>query len=195
MDDSSGAPADEITLYEGEERVDTVTVGDTRLVVTTHRLLVRPEGDESARRAVDRTNLGAVQVRTQSTRGHIWSGIQWGLLSLFFFGAWQVVPFSSLVVPIEQPAESGLGGLFEAAQTLVGLLAFLDEAFVLAGVGAFVWSGVQFAQYASSRERTLEIEVTGADAVQLSVPESDAAVERLKELLATESGSEQGTPG
>lgn len=191
MADSSGAPSDEPPLYEGEERVDTVTAGDTRLMVTTHRLLVRPEGDASGRRAVDRANVGAVQVQTRSTRGFIWSGLQWGLLGLFLLGAWQVVPFSGLVRPVAQPAGAGLGGLFQAAQTLADLLAFLDEAFLLAGVVAVVWSGVRFAQYVRSRERTLEIAVAGADPVRLPVHESDTTVEQLRELLATESGNER----
>lgn len=191
MGDSLGASTDGISLYEGEEQVDTVIVADTRIVVTTQRLLVRPEGDGSGRRVVDRANLGAIQVRVQSTRGYIWSGLQWGLLSLFLLGAWQVVPFSSLVRPIRQPSGVGLGGLFEAARTLVTLLGFLDEAFLIAGVLALVWAGVRFAQYGRSRERCLEIEVTGADPVQLPTPENDTVVTRLRELLASESNSER----
>lgn len=191
MADSPSTPGDETPLYEGEERVDTVTAGGTRLVVTTHRLLVQSEGDPSGRRAVDRANLGGVQVQIRSTRGYIWSGLQWGLLGIFLLGAWQVVPFGSLVRPVEQPGGAGFDGLFRAARTLVDLFAFLDEAFLLAGVLALVWSGVRFAQYVRSRERTLEIAVAGADPVRLPVPESDDAVERLRELLATESGSER----
>jgi hypothetical protein len=191
MADSPSTPSDETPLYEGEERVDTVTAGDTRLVVTTHRLLVRPEGDPSGRRAVDRANLGAIQVQARSTRGYIWSGLQWGLLGVFLLGAWQVVPFGSLVRRVEQPDGAGFGGLFRAARTLVDLFAFLDEAFLFAGVFALAWSGVRFAQYVRSRERTLEIAVVGADPVRLPVPETDAAVERLRELLAPESDSER----
>lgn len=191
MADSPSDPSDEPPLYEGEKRVDTVTAGDTRLVVTTHRLLVRPEGEASGRRAVDRANVGAVQVQTRSTRGFVWSGLQWGLLGLFLLGAWQVVPFSGLVRPIERPAGAGFGGLFQAAQTLVDLLAFLDEAFLLAGVGAVVWSGVRFAQYVRSRERTLEIAVVGADPVRLPAPENDTTVEQLRELLAAASDTER----
>jgi hypothetical protein len=41
---TQGASADATRLYDGEKRVETVSVGDTRLVVTTHRLLVRPDG-------------------------------------------------------------------------------------------------------------------------------------------------------
>lgn len=191
MADSPSAPADGMPLYEGEERVDAVTVGDTRLVVTSHRLLVNPEGSGSGRRAVDRADLGAVRVRTRSTRGYVWSGLQWGLLGLFLLGAWQVVPFDGLVRPVEQPDGAGFSGLFEAARTLVNLFAFLDEAFLLAGVSALVWSGVRVAQYVRSRSRRLEIAVTGADPVSLPVPETDATVERLRELLATEPGTER----
>lgn len=189
MADSPSAPADETPLYEGEERVDAVTVGDTRLVVTSHRLLVRPEGDASGRRTVDRADLGAIRLRTRSKRGYVWSGLQWGLLGLFLLGAWQVVPFDGLVRPVEQPAGAGFSSLFEGARTLVNLFTFLDEAFLLVGVLALVSSVVRFAQYAHSRGRTLEIAVTGADPVSLPVPESDATVERLRELLATERGS------
>lgn len=191
MADSPGPLADETPLYEGEERVDTVTVGDTRLVVTTHRLLIRPEEGGTGRRAVDRANLGAIQVQTRSTRGYIWLGLQWGLVGLFLLGAWQVVPFSALVRSIQQPAGTGFEGLFRAAQTLVDLFARLDEAFLLGGVLALAWAGVRLVQYVRSRDRALEIAVAGADPVRLPVSKSDATVERLRELLATEPGSDQ----
>jgi len=191
MADSRGSPADVAPMYEGEEQVGTVVVGDTTVVVTTHRLLVRPERDGAGRRAVDRANLGAIQVQTQSTRGFLWSGLEWGLLGLFLLSAWQVVPVGDLVSSVEQPIAPELGGLSQTVQILVELLALLDEAFLLAGVVALGWGAWRFVQYVRSRDRCLEIEVHGASPVRLAIPESEGTVERLRELVAMSSATDR----
>jgi NADPH-dependent 2,4-dienoyl-CoA reductase/sulfur reductase-like enzyme len=54
---------------------------------------------------------------------------------------------------------------------------------------ALGWAGVRVAQYVRSRNRALEITVAGADPVRLPIPGSDRPVERLQDLLATESGT------
>jgi hypothetical protein len=71
------------------------------------------------------------------------------------------------------------------------LFALLDEAFLVGGVVALGWAGLRVAQYVRSRTRALEITVAGADPVRLPVPGSDRPVERLRDLLATESGGDR----
>lgn len=187
MADAPGPPAGESVddlLHEGEHRVDDVTVGDARLVVTSRRLLVRREQGSPRRRAIDRANIGDVRVRTRSTRGYAWSGGQWVFLGGFLLAAWRVVPFGGLVRPVDPPGGTGFDGLFAAVNALVRLLALLDEAFLLGGVAALGWAVLRLAQYVRSRERALEVTVAGEDPLRLPAPASEDPVVRLRELLA-----------
>lgn len=183
MSDAEHAESIEDLLYEGETPVEELHLEDTRIVVTGQRLLVVRDRGAPRVRAVDRPNLGEVRRRTLSTRGHLLSAVQWAGLGVFLLVAWQVVPFGELVRPVESPPGVGFEGLFAAANALITLFAFLDEAFLLAGALALAWGIVRVGRYLHGRERILEVTVAGADSIRLPATASPETVDRLQTLV------------
>lgn len=170
-------------LYEGEQQVDERRVADARVVLTSHRLLVVREQGSPRLRAVDRPNLGEVRTRTESERGHLLSAVQWVLLGGFLLAAWRFVPFGGLVRPVEAPAGTGFGGLFETVNALVALLAYLDEAFLAAGALALAWAVVRVVLYLRGRERFLELTVAGGEPVRFPGGATDEEIDHLRSLV------------
>lgn len=172
-------------LYDDESRVDSLRVVDARVVLTTRRLLVVRERASPRVRAVDRANLGTVRTRTTSDRAHLLLAAQWVGLGLFLLAAWRIVPLGEFVRPIDPPPGVGFDGLFAAVNALVALLAFLDEAFLAAGVLALVWAVGRVGRYLSGRERVLEVTVAGESPITLPATASEETVDRLRTLVSS----------
>lgn len=181
--DETGHPDVADVLEEGERRVDEVRVGDARVVLTDRRLVVFREAVSPSIRAVDRVNLGDVNNRTKSTPGHLLSAVQWAILGGFLLAAWRLVPFGALVRPVDPPEGTGFGELFEAVNTIVRLMAFLDEAFLAAGVLALAWGAVRVGRYLYGRTRVLEVTVAGEEPITFTDDVGNESMERLRTLV------------
>lgn len=181
--DNEGTIAD--LLYADESRVERLRVGDATVVLTTRRLLVVRDRTEGGLRAVDRANLGEVRTRTASDRGHLLLSVQWAGLGLFLLAAWWTVPLGEFVRPVDPPPDVGFESVFAAVNAIVSLLAFLDEAFLAAGVLAVGWAIVRVGRYFRGRKRVLEVTVAGESPISLPATADDETVDRLRTLVAS----------
>ncbi|WP_254841092.1 hypothetical protein [Natronomonas marina] len=181
----SHAPGDEHGpfaghLRDGERLTDEFRVGSATVGVTDRRLLVARETGTPAVRAVDRTNVGAIRERTLSDRGLVLSALLWAGLGAFLLAAWRFAPLSGFLAPVDVPPGTGFDDLFAAVNALVGLLQYVDEAFLVAGLLALVWAGFRAVGYVRERRTVLEVTVAGADPVRLPSPDDPTAVDRLR---------------
>lgn len=164
-------------LRSGETLADAFYVDETAIGVTDERLLVHRNG---VTRAVDLTNVREVRQLTRQDRGHLLSALQWGGLAVFLLAAWRFAPLEGLVAPVEAPPGGGFERLYATVATLVDLLGYVDEAFLVVALLAVGWAGWQVASYLRGREELLEVTVAGADPIQLSPPRDLTAVDRLR---------------
>lgn len=184
-------PDDPRGTFAGETRGDeTVTeefrVGTAVVGVTDRRLLVRQDGTV---RAVDLTNVRAVQSRTLQDRGRLFVALQWGLLGAFLLAAWRYAPLDALVAPVDQPPGVGFDRFYAAVNTLVDALRYLDEAFLLVALLSLAWAARQVVGYALGRDTVLEVTVAGADPVHLPDPGDPTVTDRLRGAVSARSGT------
>jgi hypothetical protein len=92
--------------------------------------------------------------------------------------AGQVVSLDEMVggIDVGTGGEMGLGGFIGLMQSLLNLLALLDELLVAAGAIALLVGALFLGAYAWSREELLVVEVAGDDDIELPAPERDDAV-------------------
>lgn len=164
-------------LRNGETLADAFHVDDTVVGVTDRRLLVRRDG---ATRAVDLTNVRSVRQRTTDEPRRLRQAVQWTVVGVVLVGGWLFAPLDALVQPVEPPQGTGFDGLFETVNRLVDLLGYLDEAFLVGGVLAFLVAGGFVAMYLRRREAVLEITVAGMDPIRIPQPRDATAVDRLR---------------
>lgn len=175
----SGDPDDPFRddLRSGETLADAFYVDETAIGVTDQRLLVHRDGHT---RAVDLTNVREVRQRTRQDRGRLRSALQWGGLAGFLLAAWLFAPLEGLVAPVEAPPGGGFEGLYSAVGTLVDLLGYVDEAFLVVALLALGWAGWQVLSFLRGREERLEVTVAGADPIELPPPRDATAGDRLR---------------
>ncbi|WP_435196238.1 hypothetical protein [Natronomonas sp. EA1] len=154
---------DDDLLYAGETKLLEATVGDTRLVATSHRLLVFG----AAYRPIERPNVGGVRTRTVSeTESLSWGG-QALVLGVASLAGGVLAPVDGVVGATSIENTAGVPGL-GAIQSILSAIALLDEALLLLGVLGVLVGLFGVAMWLASRERVVEIEVAGGDPVQLS---------------------------
>jgi hypothetical protein len=173
-------------LYDGETVEREVRVGEGGVVVTTHRVLAfTPDRDGANYRAVDRPNVEGVGVTTTGEGAFLEQGVKALVAGVVLVGAGQVISLDGIVAGISigggQAASAvGIGGLLGMVQTLLTLLAQLDDIMRLFGGLALALAAVVLGVYAWSRERVLVVDVAGDDDVVLSAPDDEAVVEQLE---------------
>lgn len=171
-------------LHAGEERREEATVGDARLVLTSHRLLVFREAGDPRFRAVDRPNALDVSVETHGGGRTLGLAVQTGLLGVVGVGGGLLLPDQLVATPdIEPPPELGLGGLFEAMATILGLVALLDEALLGGGALALLVTATLLGWTLLARERYVTVEVSGDDPIELASADPESDRELVARLL------------
>jgi hypothetical protein len=177
-------------LYESESVEETVDIGDSRVVVTSHRVLTfTPNMDGENFEQVERPNVTGVRTSALSRTELAARSVRYGVYSALFLLAGLVLDFDSLVGDIEfdtQAArETGAGGTVGFAQGMLNFFSQLDGLMQLIGALGLLISTVLFAVYWLLRTPTLVIAVAG-DREDLHVPrpkEPDLAVAALEDAI------------
>ncbi|MFC7018091.1 MULTISPECIES: hypothetical protein [Haloarcula] len=176
-------------LYDGETIETEVRVGSGGLVVTSHRVLAfTPDRDGPNYRAVDRPNVEGVDVTTSGEPAFLEQGLKALVAGVVLVAAGQFVSFDSMVADVSvgggQAASAvGIGQMLGLLQTMLTLLAQLDDLMQLFGGLALALSAVVLAVYAWSRERVLVVRVAGDEDLTLSAPGDEDTVDRIGAAL------------
>jgi len=127
-------------LFEGEAVRESLDVGSSRVVVTSHRVLVfTPDLDGENFRKADRPNVTGVDTGALGKSSFLRRGLSIGVVGLVLLVAGLVFDPSSLFsddmdVNSGAASEVGFGGIVEMTQSLFSLLLNLD--LVLRTLGA-----------------------------------------------------------
>lgn len=164
-------------LYESESVEEVVDVEGARVVVTGHRVLTfTPEMDGENFRQVERPNVAAVETSALGKTGLAERAIRYGVYGAVLVLAGFVLDFESYVGGITFDAEAaqrtGAGGIVGVAQSMLDLMARLDQFMQVAGALVLLVAVALFAVYWLLRTPTIAIRVAG-DGEDLHVPRSD----------------------
>jgi hypothetical protein len=178
-------------LYDGESVVESVDVGDARVVVTSHRVLAfTPDADGAAFRRVDRPNVVAVTAGARTESSLLARAGRWGVIGVVLLGAGFVLDMDAIVGDVSlgggAGSQIGVGGVLQMVRTVLDLLRRLDQLLAAAGVLVLAFAAVALGAYWLTREPTYVIEVAG-DADDIHLPRSGgggAVPERLEAALA-----------
>jgi hypothetical protein len=191
MSESGALPVtpDPVELrYAGEDVVDRVDLSGSRVVVTTHRVLIAtPDGPGSRFRSVHRPNVLGIErnVRTDGSAGR--QALQAGLYAIIFLAAGLFLDLDGLAASINLSGTEVLGGLATSIGRLLSLLALLDDLLVGAGLFAGVIAVGFAGLYVRQREREFRIEVADGDHVSLPPQDREEAVAaRLRDAVRGE---------
>ncbi len=171
-------------LYDGETVRGRVTAGDSRIVVTTHRLLAfTPTRDDENYRQVDLPNVadvgagydGETHLLPQAARAFVYGAI---LLAVGVFVDFDsVVPTDAFRGSGEAAGRLGLGGLFAIVGQTLGVIASLDDVARVVGAVVVLFAAFVLAVYLLTRDRAVVVTVAG-EAADVVVPvdgDTDAA--------------------
>lgn len=184
-------------LYDGERVVESVAVGEDRVVVTTHRVLaLTPNGDGANFRGIDLPNVEGIRVSTDGRRRYL----RWTIRPLVL-GAILVLAGSQLDLgdPLSgmdtsSAASTGTDGILSTVSSLTSLLAVLDEVMLAVGAVCLLVVALLLGLYLHSRERRLVIGVAGDDDLKLPVDAGhEGALTRLEAAIAEATASDAGT--
>lgn len=173
-------------LYDGEAVETQVRVGDGGVVVTSHRVLAfTPDREGPNYRAVDRPNVEGVDVTTSGEWSFLEQGVKALVAGIVLVAAGQVISFDSMVAGVSvdggQAASAvGIGRLLGLLQTMLTLLAQLDDLMQLFGGLALALAAVVLGVYAWSRERVLVVDVAGDDDIVLSAPDDESVLDQIR---------------
>ncbi|WP_225335601.1 hypothetical protein [Halomicrobium urmianum] len=164
-------------LYEGEETVERVTVGGGGVVVTTHRVLAfTPDAEGSNYEAVERPNVAGVERRATGEDRLLGVAAKVVVVGLALTGAGLAIDMNSLIGDVSLSSGTGavgMGGVLSTVQTMLDLLAHLDEVVTVVGALALLVGVVLLGAYARTRERVLVVEVAGDEDVTVSLSDGD----------------------
>lgn len=185
-------------LYDGETVETEVVVGEGGVVVTTHRVLAfTPGGKGSNFESVDRPNVTDVERTTRGNFVYLTQAIKALIVGGVLLAAGQVVSLDSMVGGIELGTTGGmgLGGFLSLMQSLLNLLAMLDEIMTAAGALGLLLGVVILGAYALSRESLLVVAMAGDDDLELPATQADDSVaERLDRAVRAEGSSGADSP-
>ena len=180
-------------LYEGERVRGRVSVGDDRVVVTTHRLLAfTPTGEGENSRQVDLPNVDDVRAGYDGEDALLPQALRAAVYGLVLLAVGFLVDFDSFVPTdvfdstSETAGRIGLGGLFATMGRLLDVVASLDDVARVAGALVLLFAVFVLAVYALTRDRAVVVSVAG-DAPDVVVPVGEAdvqvAVSQLEDVL------------
>jgi hypothetical protein len=187
-------------LYDGESVREEVRVGPGGVVVTSHRVLAfTPDREGSNYRAVDRPNVDGVDFETSGELPFLLQAVKAIVVGLVLLVAGMTVSLDGMVSSIDLDSAGtagavGLGQMMGLLQTMLTLLAQLDDLMRLFGGLALAFGAVVLAVYLWSRERLLVISVAGDDDIELTAPEDDGVLDRLERALLPGDGAATDAP-
>lgn len=180
-------------LFEGETVDRTVSLGDNRVVVTSHRLLAfTPEADGENYSQVDIPNVADVRAGYDGETNLLAQAARVGLYGVVLLGVGVFLDFESFV-PTDvfggtgaAAGRLGLGGIIGMMQTFLGLIAQIDDFALMIGALLVLFCVFILAVYLLTRDRVLVVAVAGDDE-HILVPTGDedvsAAVSALESAL------------
>lgn len=178
-------------LYDGESVVESIDVGDARVVVTSHRVLAFTPGAEGAAfQQVDRPNVVGVGSGARGEDHLLGYGARFGLAGVVLLGAGLVLDMDAIVGDVSlgggAGSQIGVGGVLGLVRRVLELLRRLDEFLAMAGALAVLLAAVALGAYRLTREPTYVLEIAGEEP-DIHVPRGDphAGVrERLETAIA-----------
>ena len=185
-------------LYDGESVREEVRVGAGGVVVTSHRVLAfTPDREGSNYRAVDRPNVDGVGFETSGELPFLLQAVKAIVVGLVLLAAGMTINLDGLVSGIDLNSGGaagavGLGQMMGLMQTMLSLLAQLDDLLRLFGGLALAFGAVVLGVYLWSRERLLVISVAGDSDIELTAPDEDGVLDRLERALIPGDGAASG---
>lgn len=187
-------------LYESESVEEVVDIDDSRIVVTSHRVLTfTPNMDGENFEQVERPNVTGVTTSAIARTGLAAKSIRYGVYSAMLMLAGLFLDFENLIGDIQFDTKAaqgtGAGGIVGLAQGMLAFFAQLDK--LMQGIGALglLVAVVVFAVYWLLRTPTLAISVAG-DTEDLHVPrpdDPDLAVTALEEAILIDELAEESS--
>lgn len=173
-------------LYEGEIMVDSATVADTLVGISTHRVLtLAPEATE--RRAFRTVHLPNVEGFTTGIGGKAaFAGraVRTGIYTVLLVGAGLVVDLEGLIEPVDAPAGVGIGSVLRLVDLLIAAISLVDEFLLGLGLLSLGVTAYFVVRYIVSRDRYFEVVVTGGDPLRIPIDRSvRPPVDRLEEAV------------
>lgn len=182
-------------LYDGEIMVDTATVGETLVGISTHRLLsLTPETTDRRRfRSVALPNVQGFRTATGGMAAFRTRAIQAGIYTALLIGAGLLVDLQGMITTVEPPQGTGLGPVLNLVDLLIASLGFVDEFLLGLGLLALMVTVYYVGRYLGSRNRYFEVIIAGGDPVRIPLDAgARPPVDRLEE--AVEKASNTSAP-
>jgi len=173
-------------LYEGELMIDTATVDELLIGVSTHRLFALATQDraEKTLQTVKLPNVEGFETSTGGKQAYGMRAVRTGIYAVLLLGAGIVVDLEGLITPVAAPSGAGIGGVMRMVDLLIELVALVDD--ILLGAGLLFLMGALFfvTRYLASRDRYFEVAVTGDDFIRIPITaEVRPPIDRLEEAL------------
>jgi len=195
----------ESLLYDGEVIEADVRLDRGGVVVTSHRVLVfTPDREGSNYRQVDRPNVEGVDVTTSGDWSFLELGVKALVVGVVLVAAGTTVSLDGLVgnVSLDSGGAAsavGIGGMLGMLQTMLTLMAQLDDLMRLFGGLALAFAAVVLGVYLWSRDRLLVVRVAGDDDIELTAPEDERVVDRIEAAIVpdatpTDTGNADQSP-
>jgi len=190
-------------LYDGESVRETVDVGTSRVVVTSHRLLAfTPDADGENLRQADLPNVESVTAGSATDDRQLRRALGFGIVGGVLTVAGVLLDFGRMFgdIDLDSGAAGGgsVGDLIGVAETLVGVMELLDLILLVAGLLCLSAMALFIGIYLFQRDPTIVIGVAG-DSGDIHLPRSDEAAETRRRLEAAifpdASGTPAGVPG
>ncbi|WP_058993078.1 hypothetical protein [Haloarcula sp. CBA1127] len=184
----------ESLLYDGEVIEADVRLDRGGVVVTSHRVLVfTPDREGPNYRQVDRPNVEGIDVTTSGDWSFLELGVKALVVGIVLVAAGMTVSLDSLVgnVSLDSGGAAsavGIGGMLGMLQTMLTLMAQLDDLMRLFGGLALAFAAVVLGVYLWSRDRLLVVRVAGGDDVELTAPDDESVVERIEAAVVPGTG-------
>ncbi|GCF13441.1 hypothetical protein Harman_13760 [Haloarcula mannanilytica] len=179
----------ESLLYDGEVIEADVRLDRGGVVVTSHRVLVfTPDREGSNYRQVDRPNVEGVDVTTSGDWSFLELGVKALVVGVVLVAAGMTVSLDSLVSNVSLDSGGatsavGIGGMLGMLQTMLTLMAQLDDLLRLFGGLALAFAAVVLGVYLWSRDRLLVVRVAGDDDIELTAPDDESVVDRIEAAI------------
>jgi hypothetical protein len=183
-------------LFEGESIEESVDVDTGRVVVTTHRVLVfTPEFGEKNYRHVDRPNVVGVKTDHTGRRTLLEYALKLGLGGALLVGIGLSVDFGNFVPTDTLPSTNsamGIGSILGTVQSMMQLLAMLDEFMVMGGAMGVIAGTALGSVYVLTRTKLLVIECAGED-ITMAAPKENAkrVVTRIGDAIEPSQSDDQ----
>lgn len=175
-------------LYDSETVEREVAIGDSRLVVTSHRLLaVTPEAPGANFRKIDRPNVEDVSVGTDSSLSHVINAVALFATAIPLIAAGRVLSFDGMFEGLETDRGARAIGVDTGfLDTLGFVFGLIDDALLWSGVACLALVVLFAALYVRSRTTVVRIGVAGDSNVSFAVgnaPDVDRGVAEVRHAL------------